>query len=577
MSDLATAFTLEYLDIIERELPISWDNLGRPICVFDDVKFDHVSSLKEALHHLMVSDAEKSAREAAASFGATNVQTVGFGHVSDFDRFVKLGFLYGSRNVIFDVINSRILIDNASVTPEKVSVLVEVACGLLLLKKVVERGGLIILAHPLQWSKKAGEIYNDLHAQGNLSSEIHGLAMALTAIDEGIPLHPYTLSGAIQQPRTVIKEFSNLSSAFYSPENFLYHHAISSIFSSPELVWLEGASADDFHRIAKKHQGLENKMRDYLCRDLIGLSPIQVREGLAGKVTELQEMFDKRNKDIRNYVVESGTATLALGASTAAALVNYPVISLIAASAAVPHLINSVRKWLSPPPKNLLLQVFWELGAVAQEIPALGQRAILPPAHATPRIQTHIDTIMNMYWTEERHHYLETLDIETAKLVLEYLDENSRQIIVNHRKFQEDYIGDYLSYIWTISEGAFWDHMVTMFDNHEDGILLSDLMEHIEILENNDMPIEVWHSMLRSIFWAHGGVGMEIEFLHKAFVYQTTASENVNAKIEETIKWVSELSLEERGKAYEFIGRAFGGRLPDWIPADPDGNGARRP
>ena len=71
-----------------------------------------------------------------------------------------------------------------------------------------------------------------------------------------------------------------------------------------------------------------------------------------------------------------------------------------------------------------------------------------------PEINVHIDKIMDFDWTEDRHKYLTKLPEALAAKVLESLLPEQMQIIVNYRERQEDYIGDYLEYVWDSNERA---------------------------------------------------------------------------------------------------------------------------
>lgn len=67
-------------------------------------------------------------------------------------------------------------------------------------------------------------------------------------------------------------------------------------------------------------------------------------------------------------------------------------------------------------------------------------------------------------WTEDLHHSLEELQPEDAKKIIESMTDDEIYQKVNNRKFQEDYIADYLEYLWDISESSFWKHVKTTLD-----------------------------------------------------------------------------------------------------------------
>ena len=98
-------------------------------------------------------------------------------------------------------------------------------------------------------------------------------------------------------------------------------------------------------------------------------------------------------------------------------------------------------------------------------------------------------------WTENLHHALEELQAIDAKQIVESMNETEIYSKVNNRRFQQDYIADYLEYLWDISEEAYWKHVVITLDL-EVGILWSDNMSHFEKLCNEKIPSEVLKAVL---------------------------------------------------------------------------------
>lgn len=564
--DKATEFSLAYLRIIEEELPISWD--GRlPVCVHDQVESAAILRLKSRLNELINSDLSLEAIAASKSFGENNIQTVGFGQVSDFSYFIKLGLFYGSRTVLFDILNSKIITDMGDLSG-KTSLLVEIASNLLTLKTIVEKGGIVILAHPLEWSAKAVELHRQLRESGATSTELFGLTTALAAIEEGIPLHPYTLSKGDNPTKILLADdLRDAQEQFYSVENYRYHQFISALFGGHEFSWIDRIELADFHEVVSRQKSLQHFMRDELYRGVQGLSAIQEDDYIERKTAELNKLLEARNRDVRNYLADAAAPTLSLGITTVTALANLPALAAFSFVAMVPHVINSVRKWTSLPRKNLLLQVFGELRE-RESRPESGSWPGGKSSDIAPEIQAHLDELVTFNWTEDKHLYLESLDEEVSRIVLEAMLEEERDVIMNHRKSQQDYIGDYLEFVWERSEKAYWDHIESMFSDDGDGLLLYDLNEHLEIMSHYTMPMKAWRAMLRAFIWVHRGEELEIEFLKEIFRFQTAKAEDWRRKIDETLNWLSALSEREAGLAKAFILRAYGGETPSWLNQD---------
>lgn len=95
--------------------------------------------------------------------------------------------------------------------------------------------------------------------------------------------------------------------------------------------------------------------------------------------------------------------------------------------------------------------------------------------------------LINKHWTEELHLGLQEIDEDDAKKIVESMDEEDINYKVNFRTHQQDYIADYLEYLWEISETSFWKHVKATF-NEEVGLLWSDNMFYFEKLCSYKIP-----------------------------------------------------------------------------------------
>lgn len=89
--------------------------------------------------------------------------------------------------------------------------------------------------------------------------------------------------------------------------------------------------------------------------------------------------------------------------------------------------------------------------------------------------------LINRHWTEELHLGLQEIDEEDAIKIVESMTEEEINYKVNLRRFQQDYIADYLEFLWEISETSFWEHVKATF-NENVGLLWSDNMFYFEKL-----------------------------------------------------------------------------------------------
>lgn len=98
--------------------------------------------------------------------------------------------------------------------------------------------------------------------------------------------------------------------------------------------------------------------------------------------------------------------------------------------------------------------------------------------------------LMSSNWTEDLHYGLKKLSPEESKSIVESMSDSEIKQKVNNRRFQNDYIADYIEYIWNISEKSFWKHVKCTFDMNA-GVLWSDNMFYFEQLCSIEIPNDV--------------------------------------------------------------------------------------
>jgi hypothetical protein len=100
------------------------------------------------------------------------------------------------------------------------------------------------------------------------------------------------------------------------------------------------------------------------------------------------------------------------------------------------------------------------------------------------------DSIIDEIWTEDFHHSLSELEPEIAKQIVDSMSDKEIEIKVNSRRFQEDYIADYLHYLWDISKQSYWNHVYISI-NEDKGLLWGDSLDHFAKMYNYKIPKKV--------------------------------------------------------------------------------------
>lgn len=178
--------------------------------------------------------------------------------------------------------------------------------------------------------------------------------------------------------------------------------------------------------------------------------------------------------------------------------------------------------------------------------------------------------------------YLEELPVLVAAKILESLLPEQMEIIVNYRFRQQDYIGDYLMYVWNLSPQAFWCHIAQTFKS-EEGMLVYDSHDVQHILLSLDMPLDVWITLLDFIPTVYQRVLMdqpetqgetveqlsvckyELDLLIELLSFQLNDSTQCAEKQTSFCIWLDSLAPQERDVAGKIVNRVFSKILPEWF------------
>jgi hypothetical protein len=359
--DHATSLSLEYLRAVENRLALFWDKQGEPVFLPEHITRQSLFALRYDLHDLLTGSPRDAALRSTQEFGENHVQTVGFGLAPDFDLFVKLGFLCGQRLVLWDMVGSRLLV-HEEFTPDQVIGIGAAACNLLLLRPVIEQGGLVILPHPMTWSDFARKVADDLKERGNRSRATFGLSMALSTVDEGFILHPYTLLEEGERP-VPSDAVDYQAGDLYSRGNYLSHRAISELLKDQRFAYLSRISATGFYKIVTQFNDLQSELAKHFCPSGDGLSAQQANLEIKRSVDKLAKLIEERNESLLKYVIEGGESSVGfvIAFLTAIATGKFD-LSDSALSLAVGDLSTklyiALRKWFSKPKKPVIVQAF---------------------------------------------------------------------------------------------------------------------------------------------------------------------------------------------------------------------------
>ena len=173
------------------------------------------------------------------------------------------------------------------------------------------------------------------------------------------------------------------------------------------------------------------------------------------------------------------------------------------------------------------------------------------------------------HWTEEYHDTLKDMNPNDAIKDVESMSDHDVLYRVNMRKFQQDYIADYLEYLWELSPKDFWRHIEIMFSD-ETEFLLSDNMNFVCILCNEVAPVSVINSVVK--YTVDKWIGDGFETINES-LYKDILSEIIQEQNKLSISGIKlidiypsdQSGMDELEKAFnEIIGREIRNSYKSW-------------
>lgn len=368
--DRATKFTIDVFNAIERRLSIQWTLDGDPIYLPSEVSHFSIQMLRSDLAdlhrssslHDAILDMETGQRD------HNIIQTTGVGLAPDFDLFSKIGLLLGDRLVLWDT-----LLQGIFACPDHLinkSQLGGLVCQLLLLKPVVERGGILLLPHPLLWLERSRYYFQKVADAGALGTEFYGFLNARALLDEGIALHPYSMAENREKVR-LAKSTRIGDHDLMHDETQVYHDQLVDFMIDEKFNLLSSVSINAFHKFLGPRE-YRRELRRVLSDAIPGESQPERKIHPKQTMQQIKKSIDDHNKDtyLRRFSLE-GASIGAIGASTALlhdAMTATAFFSMMTgAMATMSRWVPVVEKIFSKPTLPTLYQQFYLLEKAAED------------------------------------------------------------------------------------------------------------------------------------------------------------------------------------------------------------------
>ena len=108
--------------------------------------------------------------------------------------------------------------------------------------------------------------------------------------------------------------------------------------------------------------------------------------------------------------------------------------------------------------------------------------------------------LLSEHFIEDMQRSLEEMPEDVAKQIIDSMSEKEIYIRVSKRRMQEDYVADYIDFLWDISRDAFWKHVSATFDIKE-GLLWGGDMLYIEKIFKNEIQSVLLEKIIE--FWVN--------------------------------------------------------------------------
>ncbi|MFW0739247.1 hypothetical protein [Flavobacterium sp. T12S277] len=150
------------------------------------------------------------------------------------------------------------------------------------------------------------------------------------------------------------------------------------------------------------------------------------------------------------------------------------------------------------------------------------------------------DELMSERWTEDLHLSLQDFHPNVARRIVDSMDHHDIYMKVNLRTHQQDYIADYLEYLWDISEDAYWRHISISLDT-EEGLLWSDNMAHLKRLCTTRIPEDILMAVVLFLIDDERGIYQDTEAIGCILKGQVEKFD----RLEEIISYIKCLKLKD--------------------------------
>lgn len=317
--DRSTKFTNDFFGIVEDRLSIEWDSQNNPIFIpsrisrlcIKDLRQDIIDLYNSTSLSNAITDMETCPRDHKI------IQSTGIGLAPDFDRFTRLGLLLGDRLVLWDTVIQSMLFNSSNII--NIVSLGRVVCNLLLLKPIVQLGGVVFLPHPTTWLDRAKYYFERVAHIRGLSTEFLGYLNARSLFDQGISIHPYSLTPNKKHSKQ-LRDNLIQNHDLLQEKAVGYHNQLNDFLEDESFLFLNEISLKSFYEQLGKRDYRQDLRNLLSAAPDSGLSEPDLSQFNERIRENMRKSIDTQNKDLAQKKLAITGASLGAASATIALL-----------------------------------------------------------------------------------------------------------------------------------------------------------------------------------------------------------------------------------------------------------------
>jgi hypothetical protein len=512
----AVAQTLAYIDAIKHGLQVTVTD-GKATCLLSNVTPAALRQVKSDLDDILRST--EAARESVARSEGAILQTASFGYSADLDLTLRAGFLLGDRVVLWDYLWRTLGRGIDAFTDDKRSRIAAIATGIVEVEELARLGHVVLLPHPLDWSKDASAAVQQAANREGTSLSVAALTATISA---AAVLGVHSFSTVDERLYGALVESGPVKSSQGDQDTLITGLLSQRLLTDKRFRYLKNVPLGRYRDEIASNADFYRQIRDRLAAS----SESDAAYRLRVLSDELDTLINSQNATFtevaKSWALTGGILGAVVGVLNAPGS-THPLMSLTGAAIS---LTTALARTVGVKPQTgmVLASVFRALKRTATEELDAFERGLEELEGEPAEMATHL---------------LCSFSPESAAEIVHGLRATTISYVISSG---DDYLENYLATVRNLDENAYWNHLrVGLNDDDVAFIALS-----LEYLANNtpanqfaEMPDDLRSLILSQLVHARRVADLEDtgvpRFLRAVFAEEkhlATTNNVVNAWLE---------------------------------------------